>query len=153
MIASCPRRKSAALTAFFPASCTVVGTYSPSLVPLANASLLDEPTAGVDVDLRKDMWALVGRLRQSGVTIILTTHYLEEAEEMCDEIAIINHGEKVAQDSTANLLGRIDAKTMVIHPASAVATLPGGKGMEVDRRPDGAMRGEAGQITALHALD
>ena len=110
-----------------------------ALVHSPQILVLDEPTAGVDIELRQMLWSNVRRLNEQGMTIILTTHYLEEAEEMCDEIAIINHGEKVAQDSTANLLGRIDAKTMVIHPASEVATLPAGPGMEIDQRPDGAI--------------
>jgi ABC-2 type transport system ATP-binding protein len=71
--------------------------------------VLDEPTAGVDIELRQMLWENVRKLNADGMTIILTTHYLQEAEEMCDEIAIINHGEKVAQDSTANLLSTLDA--------------------------------------------
>ena len=73
------------------------------------------------------------------MTIILTTHYLEEAEEMCDQIAIINQGQVVARDSTANLLGQMDRKTMVIHPASPAQTLPAGPGLDVTRRPDGSL--------------
>ncbi len=71
---------------------------------------LDEPTAGVDVDLRKNLWKNVRLLNELGVTIILTTHYLEEAEEMCDRIAILNKGNIVALDSTKNLLNRIQTK-------------------------------------------
>ena len=71
------------------------------------------------------------------MTIILTTHYLEEAEQMCDEIAIINHGEVVARDSTANLLGQLDAKTMVITPESDPVTLPQGPGITAERREGG----------------
>ncbi len=86
--------------------------------------VLDEPTAGVDIELRQMLWANVRKLNEQGMTIILTTHYLEEAQEMCDEIAIINHGEKIAQDSTANLLDRMDSRTMVIVPDSPIQTLP-----------------------------
>ena len=71
---------------------------------------LDEPTAGVDVELRKNLWKNVRLLNDLGVTIILTTHYLEEAEEMCDRIAILNKGNIVALDSTKNLLNRIQTK-------------------------------------------
>ena len=71
---------------------------------------LDEPTAGVDVELRKNLWTNVRMLNDQGVTIILTTHYLEEAEEMCDRIAILNKGNIVALDSTKNLLDRILTK-------------------------------------------
>ena len=71
---------------------------------------LDEPTAGVDVELRQNLWKNVRLLKDLGVTIILTTHYLEEAEEMCDRIAILNKGNIVALDSTKNLLNRIQTK-------------------------------------------
>ena len=72
--------------------------------------ILDEPTAGVDVELRKNLWNNVKMLNKKGVTIILTTHYLIEAEEMCNRIAIINKGNLVALDSTENLIGRIKNK-------------------------------------------
>jgi ABC-2 type transport system ATP-binding protein len=75
---------------------------------------LDEPTAGVDVELRKNLWENVRSLNKQGVTIILTTHYLEEAEEMCDRIAILNKGNMVALDSTKNLLDRIQTKKVTI---------------------------------------
>ena len=72
--------------------------------------ILDEPTAGVDVDLRKKLWENVRSLNDKGVTIILTTHYLEEAEKMCDRIGILSHGELVALDTTKNLLNKIQTK-------------------------------------------
>ena len=72
--------------------------------------VLDEPTAGVDVDLRQSLWKYMKELNDNGTTILLTTHYLEEAQEMCDEIAIINDGEIVAKDSTTALLARLDQK-------------------------------------------
>jgi len=75
--------------------------------------ILDEPTAGVDVDLRQTLWKNVKSLNQQGVTVILTTHYLEEAEKMCDRIGILNRGELVALDTTKNLLERIKRK--VVH--------------------------------------
>ena len=74
---------------------------------------LDEPTAGVDVELRKNLWENVKMLNEQGVTIILTTHYLEEAEQMCDRIAILNKGDMVALDSTKNLLDRIKTKKII----------------------------------------
>lgn len=111
-----------------------------ALVHAPQVLVLDEPTAGVDIELRQLLWQNVRKLnRERGMTIILTTHYLEEAEEMCDEIAIINHGQKVAQDSTANLLGRLDARTMVIQPASPAYTLPQAPGIESVTRPDGSL--------------
>jgi ABC-2 type transport system ATP-binding protein len=75
---------------------------------------LDEPTAGVDVQLRKNLWKNVKSLNEQGVTIILTTHYLEEAEEMCDRIAILNKGNMVALDSTKNLLDKIQTKKVTV---------------------------------------
>ncbi len=101
--------------------------------------VLDEPTAGVDIELRQMLWTNVRKLNEQGMTIILTTHYLEEAQEMCDEIAIINHGEKIAQDSTANLLGRMDSRTMVIVPDSPVVNLPAAHGVEAALRDDGTL--------------
>lgn len=110
-----------------------------ALVHQPHVLVLDEPTAGVDIELRQMLWENVRRLNQQGMTVILTTHYLEEAEEMCDEIAIINFGEVVAHDSTANLLGRLDSKTMIIHPEDEAATLPEAPGIEVETRPDGSL--------------
>jgi len=94
-----------------------------ALVHSPQILVLDEPTAGVDIELRNMLWQNVRKLNEDGMTIILTTHYLEEAEEMCDDIAIINHGEVIIRDSTQNLLGRLDSKTLVITPAQA-AELP-----------------------------
>ncbi|MEP2782237.1 MAG: ABC transporter ATP-binding protein [Pseudoruegeria sp.] len=85
--------------------------------------VLDEPTAGVDIELRQMLWSNVRKLNDQGMTIILTTHYLEEAEEMCDEIAIINHGEKIAQEKTSDLIGRLDQKTLIIQPATPPSDL------------------------------
>jgi len=86
--------------------------------------VLDEPTAGVDVELRRQLWELVRSLNEAGTTILLTTHYLEEAETLCDRIAIIDRGSVVACDTTAALVGRIDAKTLSIALAGPVAALP-----------------------------
>lgn len=86
--------------------------------------ILDEPTAGVDVELRRSLWAYVRELHANGTTIILTTHYLEEAEELCDEIAIISHGEVLAQEPTPKLLSRLDQRLLRITPKDALATLP-----------------------------
>ena len=74
--------------------------------------ILDEPTAGVDVDLRKNLWENIRSLRQLGVTIILTTHYLQEAEELCDRVGIIHKGNLIALDTTENMLNKIQTKTL-----------------------------------------
>ncbi|KHQ53468.1 Multidrug ABC transporter ATP-binding protein [Mameliella alba] len=111
-----------------------------ALVHSPQVLVLDEPTAGVDIELRQMLWNNVRKLnRERGMTIILTTHYLEEAEEMCDEIAIINHGQLVAQDSTSNLLGRLDARTMVIQPEETPQQLPQAEGIEAESRSDGSL--------------
>ncbi|MDR3451017.1 MAG: ABC transporter ATP-binding protein [Alphaproteobacteria bacterium] len=86
--------------------------------------VLDEPTAGVDVELRKSLWEYVRALNAKGVTVLLTTHYLEEAQELCDRIAIINNGELVANDTKANLLRRIDNKKLTIAVDRDLTDLP-----------------------------
>ena len=86
--------------------------------------VLDEPTAGVDVELRRALWGYVRELNEAGTTVILTTHYLEEAETMCDRIAIINHGEVVACEDKVDLLKRIESKTLVLRLASPLETPP-----------------------------
>lgn len=81
-----------------------------ALVHAPPVLVLDEPTAGVDVELRRSLWEYVRQLNAAGTTILLTTHYLEEAEELCDEIAIINHGRIIAHDSKTNLMKGVDSK-------------------------------------------
>ncbi|HMA16194.1 MAG: ABC transporter ATP-binding protein [Bacteroidota bacterium] len=76
--------------------------------------VLDEPTAGVDIELRQQLWANVRELNRAGTTVLLTTHYLEEAEELCDRIAIINHGRVIACDDTDSLLARLDNKALTL---------------------------------------
>ena len=85
---------------------------------------LDEPTAGVDVELRKDMWEVIKNLRNKGVTIILTTHYIEEAEAIADRVAVINKGEMVVVDETSNLIKSLGQKTLTIDLHETVKTLP-----------------------------
>jgi ABC-2 type transport system ATP-binding protein len=76
--------------------------------------VLDEPTAGVDIELRQQLWAYVRELNRGGITVVLTTHYLEEAEELCDRIAIINHGQVIADEPTSVLLGRAREKAVEV---------------------------------------
>jgi ABC-2 type transport system ATP-binding protein len=76
--------------------------------------VLDEPTAGVDIELRQQLWNYVRRLNQGGVTIVLTTHYLEEAEQLCDRIAIINHGRLIANETTRTLVGMAQEKAVEV---------------------------------------
>lgn len=110
-----------------------------ALVHRPQILVLDEPTAGVDIQLRDMLWRNVRRLNEQGMTIILTTHYLEEAEQMCDRIAIIDRGELILCEDTAALLGRADSKTLVIDTgeARALPALP--EGVRAERRDDGRL--------------
>ena len=85
---------------------------------------LDEPTAGVDVELRKEMWAVVQALRASGVTIILTTHYIDEAEEMADRIGVIHKGEMILVEDKAALMAKLGQKRLTLHLPEALAAVP-----------------------------
>ena len=100
--------------------------------------ILDEPTAGVDVELRRQLWEYVRRINAEGVTILLTTHYLEEAQELCDTIAIMNRGEVVACEPTPQLLRRLDTRNVVVTPGSPLKALPKLKGFDAVARPNGA---------------
>jgi ABC-2 type transport system ATP-binding protein len=87
---------------------------------------LDEPTAGVDVELRRDMWALVRRMRESGVTIILTTHYIDEAEEMAERIGVINKGELIVVEEKSALMKKLGKKQLTLHLLEPMASIPVG---------------------------
>ncbi|HLU07121.1 MAG TPA: ABC transporter ATP-binding protein [Woeseiaceae bacterium] len=118
---------------------------------------LDEPTAGVDVELRQDMWQIVRNLRESGVTIILTTHYIEEAEEMADRIGVINHGELVRVQEKEELMHQLGKKQLVLQLQEPLADIPqqlaryklelGAQGNELIYTYD--TKGERTGITAL----
>jgi len=100
---------------------------------------LDEPTAGVDVELRKDMWALVRRLRESGVTIILTTHYIEEAEAIADRVGVINHGELLLVDDKQALMHKLGKRQLIVELDEAVAAVPGSLApWALDLSPEGS---------------
>ena len=90
--------------------------------------ILDEPTAGVDIEIRRSMWRFLREINEQGTTIILTTHYLEEAESLCRNIAIINHGEIVEDTDMKTLLGKLHLETFVLNlrqPISDLPSLPG----------------------------
>ena len=86
--------------------------------------ILDEPTAGVDVELRHTLWEFVREINQAGTTILLTTHYLEEAEQMCGRIAIMHHGELIALETTGSLLERLGTRGVIVHLHQALTALP-----------------------------
>lgn len=95
---------------------------------------LDEPTAGVDVELRQDMWRLIDELRQSGVTIILTTHYIEEAEEIADRVGVINKGEIILVEDKARLMRKLGKKQLILELRDPLDSLPDelqGKNLEL----------------------
>ena len=119
--------------------------------------VLDEPTAGVDVDLRRQLWELVSELNRDGVTVVLTTHYLEEAEELCDRIAIINHGQLIANKPTRELVDMAREKIVTVTAAADLAAAPahdafvrvewdGARGVEVTYDKD---KLSAGQVLAI----
>jgi ABC-2 type transport system ATP-binding protein len=101
---------------------------------------LDEPTAGVDVTLRRDMWALVRGLRETGVTVILTTHYIEEAEDMADRVGVINKGRLILVEDKAVLMHKLGRKQLTLalqHPLAALPSLPGVPAGALARAKDG----------------
>jgi ABC-2 type transport system ATP-binding protein len=119
--------------------------------------VLDEPTAGVDVELRRQLWELVVELNREGVTVVLTTHYLEEAEELCDRIAIINHGRLIANKPTRELVEMArekivvltldrDVATLSAHPSFLKYEITGDRTVEITYDKD---RANAGEILAL----
>jgi len=119
--------------------------------------ILDEPTAGVDVELRRQLWNYVVGLNHQGVTVVLTTHYLEEAQELCDTIAIVNRGEVVACEPTSQLLRRLDTRTVVITPQAPLLAAPELGRFSGAIRPDGNLAvtfktGEAGVEAVLAAV-
>lgn len=102
--------------------------------------VLDEPTAGVDIELRRQLWDYVRELNHQGVTVVLTTHYLEEAQELCDTIAIVNHGNVVACEPKTALMARLDAKTLIIQPMTPLDAVPDTlAGVDAAIREDGAL--------------
>jgi ABC-2 type transport system ATP-binding protein len=87
---------------------------------------LDEPTAGVDVELRRDMWALVRRLREQGVTIVLTTHYIAEAEEMADRVGVISKGRLIVVEEKATLMRKLGRRQLTLHLQEPMTAIPEG---------------------------
>jgi ABC-2 type transport system ATP-binding protein len=118
---------------------------------------LDEPTAGVDVELRKDMWQLVRELRASGVTIILTTHYIEEAEDMADRIGVISKGEIILVEDKAELMHKLGKKQLAIELCDPMTAIPAAlSNFRLTLSPDGKTltydydtKGERTGITTL----
>ena len=123
--------------------------------------VLDEPTAGVDIELRKELWNYVRELNRTGVTVVLTTHYLEEAEQLCDRIAIIHRGKVVANEPTRELIAKAQEKAVVVTFDADIATVPTAscfenislideRTLEISYRKD---RVNAGEVLAALAAD
>ena len=113
---------------------------------------LDEPTAGVDVELRRDMWEMVRGLRENGVTIILTTHYLEEAETLCRRIAIIDHGRIVENTDMKSLLEKLQVETFILDLARPVDHAPELPGFDVHLRDAGTLEVAVPKTQSLNQL-
>jgi ABC-2 type transport system ATP-binding protein len=114
--------------------------------------ILDEPTAGVDIEIRRSMWTFLKQLNQTGTTIILTTHYLEEAENMCNNIAIINHGEVVESTSMKDLLSRLHVETFVLDLKEPLEVLPEMEGVTLRQRDSKTLEADLDKSRSLNFL-
>jgi len=114
--------------------------------------ILDEPTAGVDIEIRRSMWDFLREINASGTTIILTTHYLEEAETLCRNIAIIDGGRIVERDRMTNLLRKLHAETFVLNTREAIAGVPQVPGYEFERVDDHTLEVEVSKEQSLNEV-
>jgi len=114
--------------------------------------ILDEPTAGVDIEVRRSMWEFLRKINREGVTIILTTHYLEEAENLCRRVAIINHGEIIVQGRTKVLLEKLHTETFVLNLRRPLAKLPPLDGYAVSQVDDTTLEVEISKSQNMNAL-
>ena len=114
--------------------------------------ILDEPTAGVDVELRRSMWDFMQDLNKAGTTIILTTHYLEEAEQLCRNIAIINHGEIIQSTSVRELLGQLNTETFILDLTRPVSDIPEFDGFSVRQVTADSLEAEVTKGQSLNGL-
>lgn len=114
--------------------------------------ILDEPTAGVDIEIRRSMWEFIRGINESGTTVILTTHYLEEAEELCRNIAIIDHGEIIQNTDMKSLLGTLDIETFVLDLQAPLPVVPQIDGMELKLRDEFTLEASIPKRKSLNAL-
>ena len=114
--------------------------------------ILDEPTAGVDIEIRRSMWELIRQINDSGTTVILTTHYLEEAEELCRNIAIIDHGEIITNTSMKSLLGTLDIETFVLDLREPLDEPPNLEEMEIFMRDENTLEVTLSRQKPINAL-
>jgi len=114
--------------------------------------ILDEPTAGVDIEIRRSMWEFIRAINESGTTVILTTHYLEEAEELCRNIAIIDHGEIIQNTDMKSLLGTLDIETFVLDIREPLSVAPKIEGMQFKLRDEFTLEASLPKQKSLNAL-
>jgi ABC-2 type transport system ATP-binding protein len=123
-----------------------------ALVHAPKLLILDEPTAGVDIEIRRSMWKLMQEVNRQGTTIILTTHYLEEAESLCRNIAIINHGQIVENSGMASLLARLNIDYFVLDLAEPIDTVPAIEGYQIERVSDKVLNVAVPKENGLNTL-
>jgi ABC-2 type transport system ATP-binding protein len=114
--------------------------------------ILDEPTAGVDIEIRRSMWEFIREINESGTTVILTTHYLEEAEELCRNIAIIDHGEIIKNTDMKSLLGTLDIETFILDIREPLSVAPQIEGMELKLRDQTCLEASLPKQKSLNAM-
>jgi ABC-2 type transport system ATP-binding protein len=114
--------------------------------------ILDEPTAGVDIEIRRAMWRFIEEINQAGTTVILTTHYLEEAENLCRNIAIIDHGEIVENTTIKELLSKLDVETFVLDLRQSVESLPHIEGIELSLKDSSTIEASIPKSKSLNRL-
>lgn len=114
--------------------------------------ILDEPTAGVDIEIRRSMWEFIREINENGTTVILTTHYLEEAEQLCRNIAIIDHGEIIQHTDMKTLLGSLDVETFVLDVREPLLTAPQIEGMELRLRDQYTLEASLPKQKSLNVL-
>ncbi len=114
--------------------------------------ILDEPTAGVDIEIRRSMWKFIQAINAAGTTVILTTHYLEEAEQLCRNIAIIDHGQIIENTSMKHLLSKVDVETFVLDLGDGGSELPAVDGVKLVRIDDHTIEAEMSRAHDLNSL-
>ena len=114
--------------------------------------ILDEPTAGVDIEIRRSMWEFIKEINENGTTVILTTHYLEEAESLCRNIAIIDHGQIIENTDMKSLLGKLDVETFVLDLRESVSTCPVVEGMEIQMMDERTLAASLPKQKSLNTL-
>lgn len=114
--------------------------------------ILDEPTAGVDIEIRRSMWEFIREINESGTTVILTTHYLEEAEELCRNIAIIDHGQIIQNTSMRSLLSTLEMETFVLDLGSPMLEVPHIEGIELSLRDENTLEASLPKQKTINSL-